>query len=350
MSKKPWIFSLSLAELSELFKTTGEKPFRAKQVFKRLYGQLLGDPDEMKELPKNLREKLPTMVDFGLPPIVSREETKDGRTVKVAIELAPNELPVEAVLLLNARRRPTFCLSSQLGCVLDCTFCSTATMGFQRNLTAAEMIYQVWVLRKELLSRDLSPSHNIVFMGMGEPLANRNNLSETLSRLHSSELFEISWRNMTVSTAGVVEGITWMAEEFPQVNLALSLNAASDTIRRKLMPSLAKHPIKELISAMVGHYKKTGRRPTFEYVLLDGINADPKAAKELVKLLTKVPCLVNLIPFNGDEKSTHSSPPMASQRAFHSILEKGGIKVTLRRSPGKEIRAGCGQLATKDRP
>ena len=350
MTNRPSIFSLSVGELTELCKSAGDKPFRAKQILKRLYSQLISDIDEMKELPKKLRLELVKLVDFSLPPIVKEETTKDGQTVKIAIQFNESELPVEAVLLLNARRRPTFCLSSQLGCVLDCSFCATASMGFIRNLTMGEMIAQVWLLRRELTKRKLNPVHNIVFMGMGEPLANRQHLGEALRRLHSPEFFEISWRNMTVSTAGVVEGIQWMAREFPQVNLALSLNAASDQIRKKMMPSLAKHSLHELVSAMNGHYKKTSRRPTFEYVLLDGVNAGKKDAHQLARLLSAVPCLVNLIPFNADEKSTYRPPPLEAQRTFLSILEQAGIKATLRRSPGKEIRAGCGQLATKDGP
>ena len=350
MSKRPNIFTLSLDELGSICKLAGDKPFRAKQIFKKLYGQLEGNLDEMKELPKNLRQELLKHVDFTVPPIVSTESTKDGQTIKVAMQFNRSELPVEAVLLLNARRRPTFCLSSQLGCVLDCAFCATATMGFKRNLTAGEMVTQVWLLRRSLVERGMKPVHNIVFMGMGEPLANRKHLKDALSRLHSSELFEISWRNMTVSTAGLIDGIEWMAQEFPQVNLALSLNAASDQIRHKLMPSLAKLSLTELVSAMENHHKKTSRRPTFEYVLLDGVNTSKKDAHQLAHLLNKVPCLVNLIPYNADEKSSFRPPSLELQRTFLAILEQSGIKATLRRSPGKEIRAGCGQLATKDGP
>ena len=350
MTNRPSIFSLSHEGLTELCKSAGDKPFRAKQILKRLYGQLICDLDEMKELPKKLRQELVKLVDFSLPPIVKEETTKDGQTVKIAIQFKEGELPVEAVLLLNACRKPTFCLSSQLGCVLDCSFCATATMGFIRNLTFDEMIAQVWLLRRELMKLNLKPTHNIVFMGMGEPLANRQQLGKALERLHSPEFFEISWRNMTVSTAGVVEGIQWMARHFPQVNLALSLNAASDQIRKTLMPSLAKHSLHELVTAMNEHYKKTGRRPTFEYVLLNGVNGGKKEAHQLARLLSSVPCLVNLIPFNADENSTYRPPPLEAQKTFLSILEQAGVRATLRRSPGKEIRAGCGQLATKDGP
>jgi len=344
--RAPWVFSLTPDELALRFTEAGYPAFRSRQLVRRIYERYELAPDEMTEFPIELRSTLESIVDCRLPLEVGRSTTTDGRTVKVGLRFRSDEPPVEAVFMHNQRRRPTICVSSQLGCSLSCAFCSTASMGFVRNLSAGEILCQVWYLR-----RLLPPprSCNVVFMGMGEPLANRDAVGAALTALQDPARFGISWRHMTVSTAGVIAGIQWMADRFPQVNLALSLNASDDDIREQLMPS-PKVTVRQLVDAMVTHGRTTGRKPTFEYVLIDGINASTDHARRLGRTLTGVHGLVNVIPYNPGTGSSFRPPALTTQRAFMDALHTAGLAATLRRSPGNAIRAGCGQLASRQPP
>lgn len=345
---KPWIFELSLEELSQLLVQNGHKAFRAKQVFQWIYSRFQCNPEKMDNLPGKMRTDLAEIIDFSLPILIRQKTSSDESATKFAFTFNEDEAPVESVLMFNRKRKPTLCVSSQIGCPLKCSFCSTAKMGFTRNLTTAEIVFQVWFMRKELLRRKLQISHNIVYMGMGEPLLNRKALGESMKIFHDEKSFGISYRNMTVSTAGVLDGIEWLSENYPQVNLAVSLNSSIQKTRNEIMPTQCSSPIKKLIDGIKNHYEQTRRLPTIEYVLLKGINMSRAEAVTLVKLLDGLDCRVNLIPFNPpNEKSKLQRPELEDQQFFLSILKEHGIKATLRRSSGKDIGAGCGQLATK---
>jgi len=333
--------------LRTLLEARGFRTFRARQILDSVYRRYELDATKISGLPKDLRASIDDIVSLRQFERVALENSKRERTCKSAFSFNANEPPVETVLIENKERRPTFCVSSQLGCGYGCTFCSTATMGLVRNLSAGEIVYQVWALRRDLVKAKEEISHNVVFMGMGEPLSNRLALGTALEILHARWGLGISWRRMTISSVGVIEGIHWLGREFPQVNLAVSLNAPNDSIRKKLMPSAADGGVNELIRSLRGHFETTGRRPTVEYVLISGLNDSTKHATLLSSKLRTLPCLVNLIPFNPNKTSRFRRPSLEAQQNFLQHLRREGLNVTLRRSPGEGISAACGQLASR---
>ncbi|NLG76812.1 MAG: 23S rRNA (adenine(2503)-C(2))-methyltransferase RlmN [Xanthomonadaceae bacterium] len=351
----------------------GEKPFRARQLLKWLYKRNVSDFDEMTDLAKTFRAKLKTVAEVRVPEITMTQVSADGtRKWLLAMDAVsgggrrsayddrepdlqssvPGRPAFQALdqaiemVFIPEPDRGTLCISSQVGCAMDCTFCSTAQQGFNRNLSTAEIVGQVWLANREL---GFQPGGdrvitNVVFMGMGEPLANYRNVVPAAEILMDDLGFDISRRRVTVSTSGLVPQMRRLAEE-TNCALAVSLHAPNDALRDKLVPINRKHPIAELLDAC-WHYvdKQNARSITFEYVMLDGVNDEPEHAYELVRLLRGKPAKLNLIPFNPFPRTPYRRSSAAAIERFRDILNANGVIATTRRTRGDDIDAACGQL------
>jgi 23S rRNA (adenine2503-C2)-methyltransferase len=362
-SKKTDLLSLTLPQLQQWLGERGEPPFRARQIFNWLYKHLVTNFAQMTNLPQALRNRLNEEACIG--PMVVRSElhSKDDRTRKILLELADGKL-IESVLMLypslgESNARATVCVSSQAGCAFGCTFCATGQMGFDRHLSAGEIVAQVLYFARELratpwtavgLPGSIPIDHitNIVLMGMGEPLHNYNNVLQALRILNSPDGFNLGARHMTVSTVGLVPAIHKLSQEPLQVNLAISLHAPTDELRSRTMPVNRKYPLQELLAACQNYIAATGRQVTFEYVLLSGVNDTPEYAHLLGELLTPLGqyAHVNCIPVNATSASYRPPGPDAI-RAFRNILFEHGISNTVRAERGDDIAAACGQLRTR---
>ena len=329
--------------LVEFFENLDEKPYRARQVMRWLYQQHVTDYAAMTDLSAVLRKQLDEMTDLALPPVLKREHSADG-TRKWLLDVGVGQA-VETVYIPEPNRG-TLCISSQAGCALDCAFCATGYQGFNRNLSSAEIIGQV-----VLAAREVAPAviTNVVFMGMGEPLANYRNVVPVVELLLDDQAFGLSRRRVTISTAGVVPQISKLASDC-NVALAVSLHAPTDELRDQLVPINKIHPIAELLDACWAYAAgQPSRQITFEYVLLDGVNDSVEQARQLVKLLRGRPAKVNLIPFNAfPESEFRCSAPLAID-AFWQTVRDAGIIATIRRARGDDIAAACGQLAGRVR-
>jgi len=331
---------MNLEKLEKILKK--EPAFRLKQAEKAVFSDLIEDWEEATTLSKNLREKLQKEV-----PLEIKGRTfvsKDSRTVKAAIELEDG-LVIETVLMKHTDKRNTICVSSQAGCPLGCLFCVTGTMGFKRNLTASEIVEQVLFFER-YLKKNNEKITNIVFMGMGEPFLNWENVKEAIQTLNDDNCFGIGSRKISVSTAGITEGIEKMAEDFPQINLAISLHAPSDELRGELMPVNKKYSIAKILKSVDEYIKKTNRKVMFEYVMLAGVNDSEEQARQMAKLLKKPLYMVNLIAYNPNGR--FESSPAERIKKFKAILEHAGIFATQRYRFGTDIEAACGQLAGKE--
>ncbi len=337
------LLGLTRAELEAFVANMGEKPFRARQLYKWLYKRHEGDFDLMTDLAKSFRERLREVAEVRTPEIKVQQVSTDG-TRKWLLAMDGTQ-GIEMVFIPEPGRG-TLCISSQVGCAMDCSFCSTAQQGFNRNLTVAEIVGQVWLANREL---GYQPGGervitNIVFMGMGEPLANYRNVVPATEILMDDLGFDISRRRVTVSTSGLVPQMLKLAEE-TNCALAVSLHAPNDRLRDELVPINRKHPIAELLDACWVYVEKQNARSiTFEYVMLDGINDQPAHAHELVKLLKGRPAKVNLIPFNPFPQTRYTRSPAAAIERFRDILNANGVIATTRRTRGDDIDAACGQL------
>jgi 23S rRNA (adenine2503-C2)-methyltransferase len=321
-----------------------EPKYRFAQVNKALWVDFISRWDEVSNLPKSLREKLEN--DCPLE-IVAELESNQGKnkSLKALITFSDGEA-VETVLIRQKDKRNTVCVSSQVGCPLACAFCATGNFGFRRNLKSEEIVEQVLFWSRYLRQENKGAKvDNIVFMGMGEPFLNYQEFIKAAKFLNNPETFNIGARRMSVSTAGITEGIKRLAGEKLQMNLAISLHAASDNLRRDLMPVAQKYNIHELMKTVDNYITKTGRRVMFEYLMIKEVNDSDKAAFELVKLMKKPLYLVNLIPYN----QTGRFKPSTRERVekFKKILEDAGVAVTIRLSFGADISAACGQLRGK---
>ncbi|HSA68858.1 MAG TPA: 23S rRNA (adenine(2503)-C(2))-methyltransferase RlmN [Burkholderiales bacterium] len=317
-----------------------EKPFRARQVLRWVHQRGEADFDRMTDLARELREKLAAGARVEPPLIVGDTVAADG-TRKWLLKV-DGANAVEAVFIPETGRG-TLCVSSQAGCVLDCAFCSTGKQGFNRNLTTAEIIGQLWLANRLLAGE--RPVTNVVMMGMGEPLLNLDNVLPALRLMLEDNAYGLSRRRVTVSTAGVVPHMDRLRDECP-VALAVSLHAPNDALRDRLVPVNRKYPLAELIAACNRYLEKAPRDfITFEYVMLEGVNDADDQARELVALAARVRCKFNLIPFNPFSNSgfTRSSPERI--RRFSEVLQRAGLTVTTRKTRGDEIGAACGQLA-----
>ena len=330
--------------LTAWFAEQGEKPFRAKQVLRWMHRSGVADFDAMTDIAKSLREKLKARAVVAPPAVVSDKVSDDG-TRKFLIDVG-NGNAVETVFIPEDDRG-TLCISTQAGCALDCAFCSTGKQGFNRNLSAAEIIGQLWWANKAM---GVTPKNervisNVVMMGMGEPLANFDNVVTALSIMLDDHGYGLSRRRVTVSTSGMVPQMDRLKEAMP-VALAVSLHASNDTVRDEIVPLNKKYPLKELMAACQRYLVKAPRDfVTFEYVMLDGVNDKPQHARELLSLVKDVPCKFNLIPFNPFPNSGYNRSSNENIRIFREILQEAGLVVTVRKTRGDDIDAACGQLA-----
>jgi 23S rRNA (adenine2503-C2)-methyltransferase len=336
--EKPWILERQLTELQEEMQAAGFRDYTARQVFQWLYQKNNQDPATWSNISKWDREKLSGLYEWNCRPVLSSQSDEQG-TRKLLIGLADG-LKIEAVLI-REKDHYTFCLSTQVGCALACSFCATGTMGLRRNLSAGEIVSQVLTLKKEL--GDHAGKLNLVFMGMGEPLLNYDNLSMALQRIIAIEALNISPRHITVSTVGILENLKKLEHDFPQVKIAFSLNAPDNDLRAQLMPVSRSENLGGLLAYLKG--KKRRQRITVEYVLLRGVNDAPAQARELVHLLHGIPAKVNLIPYNENPALPFKRPDENAVENFRDELVRRGLTVVTRWSKGRSIGSACGQLA-----
>lgn len=341
MTNKPFLFDLSLDELKEIIISWGEKPFRAKQVMDWTYVNLASSYDEMINVPASLRAKLKEEISFTHLESQIDLLSTDGWTRKILFSL-PDNSQIETVLMGYDTRR-TACISTQAGCGLGCTFCATGQAGLQRNITAGEIVEQVVFFNRELKKKN-DRLTNLVFMGMGEPFANYKQVMKAVDILTDEKGLNFGARRITISTVGLVPMIEEFAEENRQVNLAVSLHAATDSLRETMLPINKKYPLEVLIDACRSYTEKTRRRVSFEWALIDNVNDTPEQAKELVKLLRGMLCHVNFIPLNPTRGFKGNESKGNNIKSFCETLEKAGITTTLRIRRGIDINAGCGQL------
>ncbi len=337
------LLGLPRRDLERFFVGIGEKPFRARQLMKWLYGRGVLDPAQMTDLGVALRHDLATRAAILLPAVTATQESADG-TVKWLLDAGAGQA-VETVFIPEPGRG-TLCVSSQVGCPMNCSFCATGHQGFNRNLSAAEIIAQVLLARRDLGDPEgRSPITNVVFMGMGEPLSNFKAVVQACDVLVDDLACKLSRRRVTVSTSGLVPQIRRLGEE-SRVALAVSLHAPDDDLRNTLVPINRQHPIAELLDACWDYVEATNTREiTFEYVMLAGVNDSPAHARRLAGLLGRRPAKVNLIPFNPFPQANYrrSSPEVVNE--FRLILSAADIVTVTRRTRGDDIAAACGQLA-----
>ncbi len=332
------------AGLVAFFESIGEKPFRARQVLHWLHQYGADDFERMTDLAKSLRAKLPQVAEIR-PPVLGHEQRSSDGTRKWLLEVGPNNR-VETVFIPEDDRG-TLCVSSQVGCALDCAFCSTGKQGFNRNLSVAEIIGQLWWANRAL-GRDPKGERiisNVVLMGMGEPLLNFDNTVAAVSLMLDDHAYGLSRRRVTISTSGIVPAMDRLREQMP-VALAVSLHAPNDALRDELVPINRKYPLKELMAACK-RYVEDGPRDfiTFEYVMLEGVNDQPEHAEQLLRLTRDVSCKFNLIPFNPFPQSGFRRSSAETVRRFASRLMAEGKIATTRKTRGDDIDAACGQLA-----
>jgi 23S rRNA (adenine2503-C2)-methyltransferase len=337
----PFLFDLSLQQLQEIMTSWNEPAFRAKQLYQWMYVKKASSFDEMSDLPKNLRERLKEEINFSqLTPLIDILSS-DGWTRKVLFSLHDDK-QVETVLMgYNTRR--TACISTQAGCGLGCTFCATGQAGLQRNITSSEIVEQVLFFDR-ILNKKNDKLTNLVFMGMGEPFANYKNVMNAVDILTDTNGFNFGARRITISTVGLVPMIEKFTEENSQVNLAVSLHAASDELRESMLPINKKYPLRELLPACREYTRKTNRRLSFEWALIDNVNDSPEQANLLAQMLKGMLCHVNFIPLNPTKGFEGHESKQKRIRAFLDILDRHGIPNTLRIRRGIDINAGCGQL------
>jgi 23S rRNA (adenine2503-C2)-methyltransferase len=354
MNMKKNLKGLTLSELEEVVTNAGEKKFRAKQIFQWIYQKNVNSFDEMSNLARTLKDDLKERCEIGMITILKEVISSDG-TIKFLFELKDGNL-IESVLIppISANKkdgwiedkpvnRLTTCISTQVGCPLGCLFCATGYMKYKRNLSSFEIIDQILHVQKQ----NGKKITNIVFMGMGEPLLNYDNLIKSIEIINHDLGLNIAQRHITVSTAGIIPGIKKIADENRKFKLAVSLHSTDNDFRSQIMPVNKKYPLPELFNAVKYYYKKTKLRPTFEFILFDGINDSESDIKKIVSLSKQIPCKFNFIQF-------HNSPflkgDLKKSKRFFGFIEKlrnENLTVMIRNSSGEDINAACGQLAVK---
>lgn len=360
------IYDLDLPALGGLLQEWGEPAYRAKQIWQGLYQHLYESPEQFSVLPKSLREKMAERFVFSPFKVKTYLDSSDGHTRKTLFELADGNL-IEAVLMRYEKedstrdtshkaqgagdshptarnRRHTLCISTQAGCAMGCVFCATGQMGFKRNLSSGEIVAQIMYYAQALKKKEAAVS-NVVFMGMGEPFRNYENVMAAIDRLNDAEGFNFGARRFTISTVGIAPQIRRFADEMRQVNLAISLHAADDESRLALMPVNKKYDIQEVLEACRYYVEKTRRRVTFEWALISGVNDTPETAKKLAARLKGLLCHVNAIPLNPTKGYSGKGADRERANRFKETLEAAGIPCTIRMRRGVDIQAGCGQLA-----
>ncbi|RYX82809.1 23S rRNA (adenine(2503)-C(2))-methyltransferase RlmN [bacterium] len=337
------LIGLNTSDLESHLKERGEAAFRGRQIADWIYKKGAADFSEMKNLSGALREKLVAEDSLDFARISKRTVAGDG-TTKLLLEMEDGER-IETVRLPYPDRL-SVCVSSQAGCAMACQFCATGLGGFRRNLSTAEIIGQILQVKREGLQKE-TPTH-VVFMGMGEPLLNTNNVFRTVELMHDE--MGIPMRNITVSTVGILSGIEKLAQKKWQLTLAVSLHAPEDALRHELIPTSRKTSVNDIIETSKNYVAQTGRRVTFEYVVLGGVNDSPKLARELARLCKGWPCHVNLIPWNDVPGAQFAGVKPEALREFRATLERAGISVTQRVQRGADVAAACGQLRALNEP
>lgn len=341
------LLDLTYEELKEFLTSWGEPAYRADQIWSWLYRSLVSDFREMTNLPKGLRERLAEATLLRTMKPLKERVSADGLTRKVLFALRDDQT-IESVLMLYEKRR-TACISTQVGCALGCVFCATGQSGFVRNLTPGEIVGQVLYFA-HLLRAEGERLTNVVLMGMGEPLANYEATWQAIETLTHDDGFNLGARRITISTVGLVPGIRWLAEEGKQIGLAVSLHAATDDLRDRLIPINCRYPLAQLMAACRHYAERTGRRISFEYALISEINDSPEQARQLAHLVDGLFCHVNLIPLNPVPELPYQPSSRGRILAFQVELNRLKVPNTLRVERGVDIRAGCGQLRCQRMP
>jgi 23S rRNA (adenine2503-C2)-methyltransferase len=344
-SKKINLMGLSRRELEDFFVSIEEKPFRATQIIKWIHQRGVSDVSQMTDLSKVLRQKLEETCEIKVPEVLYEKSSKDG-TKKWVIKVGEKDL-VEMVLIPE-KNRATLCVSSQVGCAVDCSFCATGKQGFSRNLDLDEIIGQVWVAANSFgLPREPNSRHitNVVMMGMGEPLLNFEPVVNAMDLMTDDHAYGLSKRKVTLSTSGIVPKIDDLSK-VSDVALTISLHAPNDELRNELVPINKKYPIQELLDSVKRYVDSCDdkRITTIEYILIDGINDEMAHAEELAELLRQLPSKINLIPFNAFEGSDYLKPSGNRVKRFQKYLQGEGYVTTIRSTRGDDIMAACGQL------
>lgn len=345
------LLGMDRKSMQEFFTSIGEKPYRADQILKWVHFNGVTDFQLMTNISKELRQKLTDIAEVVTPQVIYEKEAADG-TFKWLLRLTDGNC-IETVFIPE-KTRGTLCISSQVGCILNCDFCSTGKQGFSRNLTTAEIISQLWIAVRKLSKQKGLHDHsvtNVVMMGMGEPLLNFDNVIPALNIMLEDFAYGLSKRRVTVSTAGVVPALIEL-QKISDVALAVSLHAPNDELRNKLVPLNKKYPLKELMAVCRTYFKNEPRRSiTMEYVMLDGVNDTQLHARQLIRILDGVQAKVNLIPFNPFPHADYQRSDMDTIQRFRDTLMKAGLNTTIRRTRGDDIDAACGQLVgeVKDR-
>ncbi len=321
------------------------KQFRAKQVVEAVYKRGINDFNQINNIPKKLQKLLSENYSIKTLRLLKTASSQSGDAIKYLYQTTDFK-KIETVLMNFKDGRHTICVSSQVGCKLGCKFCATGKMGFSRDLHYSEICDQILNPHQELLKKKQRIS-NVVYMGMGEPLLNYENVIESIKYLNDKSYYNIGARSITISTSGITQGIDKLADEKMQCNLAISLHAPNQLIREKIMPVAKMYPLEQLMQSVDNYIKKTNRRITYEYIMLKNINDSPQNALELADLIKDQLCHVNLIPYNATDVQNIEGSEKREISRFKEILEKHNIAATIRVSLGQEIEAACGQLANK---
>ena len=331
-------YNPNIDELIAHFESIGETPFRAKRLYRYLYREGVYEIDKMSEIPADTREKIKKVFASPALKIKNKLCSSDGSTEKYLFETLDGEF-IETVFMRH-KERDSICISSQVGCRMSCSFCASGSNGLVRNLSASEMALQIILAEKDS-HRQIK---NIVLMGIGEPLDNYENMKKFIKNFTSDYGRDFSRKAITISTCGLIPMINALADELPQVNLAISLHASNDNLRNQIMPISKKYAMYDLICAVKNHIVKTRRRSTIEYILIKDFNDSNTHAKELAALLKDMNCIVNLIPLNSANDGLHEGSSEITAQAFREILGANGVPATVRTALGSDIDAACGQL------
>ena len=332
---------LTLEELENMMSELGATKFRAKQIHNWIYSKSVSSIDEMTNLSKDFREQLKSIASVTDTQIKIKQVSKDG-TIKYLIEYPDGECVETVLMRFDNRANLTACVSSQVGCAVNCSFCATGKGGFRRNLNYKEIIEQVLTIQRDTGLKVT----NIVFMGQGEPLLNLDNVLKALEIFNND--FQIGARRITISTSGIIPGINRLADMDLQSTLAISLHAPTHDLRKQIMPIENKYQLNELKNALLNYINKTGRRITIEYILIHGFNDTSQVAKELVYYLKDLKCNINLMPYDSVIENDYKKPSVNDTMKFKYLLEHSGKKVTVRLERGADIDAACGQLRGKN--
>ena len=339
------LLDLSFEDLIASLAKLDEPSFRATQIWHAVFKDLAPSYADMTTLPKSLRQRLESVIPWPHINTLQTLASSDGQTTKLLLQLEDGE-SVELVIMRYAKRN-TACISTQVGCAMGCQFCATGQSGFRRDLTTPEIVGQVLTAAR-LLQSESEQLSNIVFMGMGEPLANYEATLRSIRTLNDPRGFSLGARSFTVSTVGIVPGIQRLSQENLQVNLAVSLHTADEALRNRLVPINQRYPVADIVRACRAYVEKTHRRVTFEVALIAGVNDSDSQARQVADVLRGVLCHVNIIPFNSIANSTWRASPSDRVQSFAHIIESAGFPVTIRQSRGADIQAGCGQLRAQE--